>query len=92
MNNMRNADIPDPGEDFDGCVEAVAKEVIAEITAIPEADRPEYFVMRAAQRLYQLKTDKNLSHVTWLLEREKRLLVKRISNLPVYAEDYVPPK
>jgi hypothetical protein len=78
----------DPEEDFEGCIEGLAAQVLKEIEAVPEADRPEWFVMRAAERLYSTK-----GHgIAWLTEHHKRILIKRIAELPVYCTDYKEPK
>jgi len=75
---------PDPRKDFEGFVEQAIKEAIAELPARPT---PEFWVASSAARLQRLV---ELKAPSYIIESEKRLLLKRVAALPVYDPDFVP--
>lgn len=81
--------IPDPEEDFEGFVGGLAEQVIKRIETVPEHLRPTYFILQSAARLHRyLQMD---NPITYIQEHEKRILQRRVAELPVYCADYVPP-
>lgn len=80
---------PDPEQDFEGCVTSLVDKALKEIVEVPEAERQEWFVMKAASRLHRLK---QLNAPLYIIEREKRVLQHRVAELPVYLDNYEPPE
>lgn len=80
--------IPDPEEDFDGCIEGLIGDFAKQYLAIPEGDRTEWLIGQSAGRLYRLK---KANAPAFIIEHEKRLLQKCVAELPVYCADYVDP-
>lgn len=73
-----------PETDFEGFVGQVMKEALANLPANPT---PEFLVASSAARLARLV---ELKAPTYIIESEKRLLLKRVVALPVYDPNYVP--
>lgn len=48
------SDIPDPGDDFEGCIQGLIDQVTKEIEAVPKEDRPNYFLRRRAEYLAKM--------------------------------------
>jgi hypothetical protein len=49
--------IPDPAQDFDGCIAALVEQAIAEVEGMTEAQQDEHYLCRAIEhaiRCYQL--------------------------------------
>ena len=80
---------PDPEQDFEGFCVATLGEIMKQIEAIPESERAEYFVMTAAARLYKHKQNDSPA---FFLEHEKRTLMRRLADLPVYYAEYEEPR
>lgn len=54
LNAIGNTPKPDPGEDFDGFVQAIINDSIREMNTVSEADRPVYFFKKAVEHLFKL--------------------------------------
>lgn len=74
--------IPDPEVDFEGFVKGTLDEVIKNI---PPNAGPEFWVERSAVRLKRF-VDKKFPD--FIIENEKRILLRRIAALPVYCDEY----
>lgn len=77
--------IPDPEEDFEGCVSALAEQALREIMSVPEKLRPTYLVMRAAARLHRFVS---LDAPEFITENEKQHLLNAVNRLPVYYAEW----
>jgi hypothetical protein len=75
---------PNPETDFEGFVGQAMKEALASLPANPT---PEFWVASSAARLKRLV---ELKAPPYIIENEKRILLKRVAVLPVYDPDYVP--
>lgn len=72
----------DPEEDFEGFIIENIELSVKEFEDHPEA---EYWVAKSAARLYRLI---KIEAPHFLIEKERRLLVDRVYDLPVYCNDY----
>jgi FKBP-type peptidyl-prolyl cis-trans isomerase (trigger factor) len=48
------AHIPDPGEDFDGCIKALYDQVAEEIAGMTEEEQEEHFLTRSIDHLVRM--------------------------------------
>lgn len=89
MTSQTAEQIPDPEKDFEGFVDATIESVLKRIEAVPDHLRPTWFVLQSAARLHRYCQMDN--PLTYMQEHEKRVLQRRVSELPTYNADYVPP-
>lgn len=61
--------------DFDGALDALAKEVMAEIAAVPPEKRSDWYVSQSAKRLARMI---EIDAPAIIIEREETLLAQRL--------------